>query len=171
MRPQTEIDQTLLALHTLFDAGLRTGCNVKTLNYYCKLAVIELCGWIEQAMDDIVLASARRSSIAGLASLEERVKRTYSFDYEDAFRPLLLLLVGYRQCEFIEVKLQGTPTSAFSTMQNSLSNLRPHRNTHAHTHLESGTPQIMAPSNLRGQLKSIFKGLEELENELIALGY
>jgi len=171
MRPTTEIDQTLLSLHSLFDSGLRTGCSVKTLNYYCKLAIIELCGWIEQAMDEIVLDSAARSGIAGITEIRTKVDKTYSFDYDDAFRPLLLLLIGFKQCEQIESKLNGTAASNFPSMRSLLSNLRPHRNSHAHTHLLSTTPQILAPSSIRGQLRQIANGLAEIENELIALGY
>ncbi|MEE4634250.1 hypothetical protein V2K98_12035 [Pseudomonas alliivorans] len=171
MRSIAEIDQTLLALNTLFDAGLKTGCSTKTLNYYCKLALIELCGWVEQAMDELILASAARSAIAGHGEIKIRVDKTYSFDYGEAFRPLLLLLVGYKQCEAIESKLNGAPLSAFQTMKSLLSTLRPHRNAHAHTHLESSMNQIMAPSSTRAHLKNIEKGLIEIEMELISLGY
>lgn len=153
MRPTVEIDGTLLALHTLFDAALKTGTNTKTLNYYCKLALIELCGWVEQAMDQLILDSVQRSGIAGHAAIKDSVDHTYAFDYDDSFRPLLILLVGYKQCEAIETKLLAAPVSAFSTMKNLLSGLRGQRNQHAHTHLESNHAQIAAPSSIRSNLK------------------
>ncbi|WP_423680120.1 hypothetical protein [Undibacterium sp. WLHG33] len=103
--------------------------------------------------------------------MDNQIKRTYSFHYIEGFRPLLVSLIGTKECEKIEQKLLHTPASKFDAFKNCLSNLKSHRNTHAHTHLNNTTPQILSPSSLRTQRKLIGDALLEIENELRALGY
>ena len=73
---------------------------------YSKIAMLEMCGWIEQAMDDIVLSLVQRH-----LTIPENTKRfkdravqdTHGFEYISHFRPLLgacpinLLPTGYEK--------------------------------------------------------------------------
>ena len=60
--------------------------------YFSKLALIELCGWIEVTMDSIVLHCAKRylREAKNLEFVQERIQKTYSFIYESHFRAMLM---------------------------------------------------------------------------------
>ncbi len=62
--------------------------------FYSKLALIELCGWIEETMDDIVLRCAKRclKSPANQKFIkDEIIKPNSNFQYE-ALRKMLSLI-------------------------------------------------------------------------------
>ena len=64
---------------------------------FSKLATLELCGWIEVSMDDIVLRHSRRTlrEPVNRAFCEKRiVKPIYGFDYDIHFRKMLMGLIG-----------------------------------------------------------------------------
>ena len=42
------------------DVRYRKAATLKDSLFYSKLAVLELCGWIEESMDDVILRCARR---------------------------------------------------------------------------------------------------------------
>ena len=51
--------------------------------FYSKLAILELCGWIEESMDDIVLRCACRhlTDIDNITFVKRQIiKRNYGFD-------------------------------------------------------------------------------------------
>ena len=80
MIARTEI---LANLWTL-DRKYRNSTSKKESLFYSKLAVLELCGWIEESMDDVVLRCARRhlKDQANITYVQnEIVKRTHGFDY------------------------------------------------------------------------------------------
>ena len=65
--------------------------------FYSKLAIIELCGWIEMSMDDVVLRlSSRRLRDPNHRKYFENevVRRTYGFDYERHFLPMIEAIIG-----------------------------------------------------------------------------
>ena len=78
---------------TTLDRKYRNSTTTKESLFYSKLAVLELCGWIEESMDDIVLRCARRH-LKDQANIdyvhEDIVKRTYGFDYQRHFRRMLM---------------------------------------------------------------------------------
>ena len=54
--------------------------------YYAKLAIIELCGWIEESQDDIVRRCAKKNlkEIANIKTVESTIKTNYGFQYDRA---------------------------------------------------------------------------------------
>ncbi|SRR5258707_3051519 len=128
-----------------------------------KLAILELCGWIEDSMDDVVMRCAMRH----LREEDNRktcrldfVKRTYGFDYETNFRSMLIRLLGLINVEKIEARVDQTKRDA---MKGALSSLRLQRNTEAHTHLKGITRAINAPSVTIGQFSPLYEGLAEFD--------
>jgi hypothetical protein len=76
--------------------------------FFSKLAILELCGWIEESMDDVVTrCSARRLKLqANIEHCEKQiVKRTYGFDYQEHFRSMLIRLLGLINVEKIESRV------------------------------------------------------------------
>ena len=61
-----------------------------------KLAILELCGWIEVSMDECILSASERvlKETKNIRFVENKVGRNYGFSYEDHFKPMLANLIG-----------------------------------------------------------------------------
>jgi len=132
---------------------------------YSKLALIELCGWIEETMDDIVLRCAKRclKSPANKKFIDKTVSGTHSFEYE-AFRKMLMMVIGLATLEKIEEKLEKT--GKISALKGDLGNLNKSRNQAAHTHTKGTLTTYDAPSKTKYNFERIYAWLTELDEEL-----
>jgi hypothetical protein len=100
--------------------------------FLSKLAILELCGWIEESMDDLVLKCASRQlkeSSNRKQCSDEFVRRTYGFDYQNNFRSMLIRLLGLLNVERIEARVDKTKRDG---MKAALSTLKTQRDTEAH---------------------------------------
>lgn len=134
--------------------------------FFSKLAILELCGWIEESMDDIIL----RSSIRKLNNANNRnfiknsvIKRTFGFEYNSHFRNMLIDLIGIINVEKLENKLDSVK---FQLMTSTLDTLKIIRNTEAHTHIKGITKRLDAPSVTRSRFLPIFEGLKDIDLKL-----
>jgi hypothetical protein len=133
--------------------------------FYSKLALIELCGWIEETMDDIVLRCAKPclKSEANQKFIDKTIGDTYSFGYE-AFRKMLMMVIGLATLEKIEEKLENT--GKISALKSDLGNLKKSRNRAAHTHTKGTLRTYDAPSKTQHDFDRIYALLTELDAEL-----
>ncbi len=85
---KTYINTNLRRLDVLFKAAI----NPRDTLFLSKLAILELCGWIEISMDAIVRRCAKKNLKlqASRQSAEAIIQRTYSFDYQQHFRKMLI---------------------------------------------------------------------------------
>jgi hypothetical protein len=102
--------------------------------YFQKLALLELCGWIEMEQDEMVRECAKHigSEAAKDPFLMDQIKRTSGFTYEDHFRKLLLTVCGLGQILKIEKALDQ---QLFEGFKRELNQLVEKRNGLAHTYL------------------------------------
>jgi len=138
----------------------------KNALFYSKLAILELCGWIEESMDDIVLKCAKRKlkNKPCFQELEIFVnKKIHGFHYNNHFQSMLIQLIGRIQLEKIEKKIDPT---AFHKFKSLLGQLKRSRDDEAHTHLKGVTRKIDAPSKTLKNFHNIYQGLICFENEL-----
>lgn len=133
---------------------------------YAKLGVLELCGWIEESMDKIVIEASHRS----LASQTHRVyiekqivKRNHGFEYEDNFRKMLIGVIGLKGVQEMESQVDR---ALFDPMCGALNTLKPNRNSYSHTYLKGATTVIDAPSVSIQHCQTIFAGLRDVEDVL-----
>lgn len=133
--------------------------------FFAKMAIIELCGWIEESMDDILL----RCSIRNLKETENRdffkekiVEKTYGFHYTKHFRRMMTTLIGLIMYEKFEKSLDQVK---FQRLKSELGNLTQRRNEEAHTHIKL-TRTINAPSVTLRQFEAIYVGLVDIEHKL-----
>ena len=131
--------------------------------YFSKLALLELCGWVEESMDDLIL----RCAIRNLKNAENRkfvrkkiIKPTYGFDYEDHFRKMLIQLIGIINVEKIERKVDPLLRDS---LKSNLSTLKEARNPEAHTHIKGVARTIDAPSVTLSHFPPVYDGLKEYE--------
>ena len=98
---RTSINQNLKSLDVLYGD---TTTQKKAL-FYSKLAILELCGWIEETMDRVVFSCACRTvrEPKNRERIEKKViLRTSGFDYQDHFRWMLTQVIGLHGVEQVE---------------------------------------------------------------------
>lgn len=150
------------------DRMYRGTSSSKAALFYSKLALLELCGWIEESMDDVVI----RCSIRHLRQEANRnyikndvVKKNYGFEYNRHFRKMLIHLIGIVQVEKLEGRID---TSVKANFESTLGALKTARNSEAHTHIKGVTRVINAPSVTISQFTAVWNGLQAYDSELRA---
>lgn len=133
---------------------------------FSKLAILELCGWIEESMDDIVMRCAHRHlhNQSNKQFVEKQiVKRTHSFEYQAHFKGMLIRLIGLINFERIERTVDQRKRSDLET---TLSSLKSIRDSQAHTHIRGVTTTINAPSVTLAHFEKVYAGLIEFDKVL-----
>ncbi|GAA4244807.1 hypothetical protein [Winogradskyella damuponensis] len=163
MIAKSYIKSTLIELDKLYNSA----SSQKKAIYFSKLAVIELCGWIEETLDDIIIKHGNRN----LKSVDNKnycknkiVNPNYGFQYNNNIRPMLISLLGLIQVEKLELELEKT--AQITLLKSNLGNLKSTRNEAAHTHLKGVTRIYNAPSRTLGDFNRISTILEKIDNEL-----
>jgi hypothetical protein len=157
---KTHIQKTVTQLAKLHqeNIGDRKGL------YFAKLAILEVCGWIEESMDNIVLLYANRhlSDVQNTNyTRTEIIKRTTSFEYDRHFRLMLMRILGIIGLEKLEMRFD---TTKFTNMRSSLSLLKQSRDQQAHTHIKGTTMVIDAPSVTERHFQNVYIGLKHIES-------
>ena len=168
MLPNRELIQSLDELENLFQQAT----NPRDSLMHAKHAMLELCGWIEEAEDDLVLRCASKIPDSSLKSLiAKKVENNYAFHYEDKFLPLLGMVIGLQKYSQIKIKLQTTGTK-FLSLSRNINDLKKPRNSHAHTHFDQSKQQSnqlltgLGPSAVKQKALDIYLGFTELEKSL-----
>ena len=136
---------------------------------YSKLAILELCGWIESSMDSIVLSISKQlvKDSKHLKYFEEEVvEKVYGFEYEKHFRRIVIALVGLHGVESMEKKVNPR---VFAPMCASLNALKPNRDKLAHGYIKGTTPHLDAPSVTLARCHTVHAGLVDIEGVLKAM--
>ena len=156
----TEIEETLKDLDSRY---IQETSDAQSPFYFSKLALIELCGWTEMAMDSIIGDCANRhlSESKNIDDVNNQIiGRTYGFHYGSDFRPMMIQIVGLIKVEELE---RSFNERIFELLKSTLGTLKAERDRAAHTYLSSGTRNISAPSTFRTHFQRIYEGLEEVE--------
>lgn len=163
MIAKSYIESTLKELDKLYNQA----SSQKKAIYFSKLAVIELCGWIEETVDDIVLRHCNRklkNTDNKNYCKEKIIKNNYGFQYSQNIRPMLISLIGLIEVEKLENELEKT--AQVTLLKSNLGNLKTSRNEAAHTHLKGITRTYNAPSRTIGDFNRISVILEKIDLEL-----
>lgn len=163
MISKTSILRNLSVINRLFK---KKTSNPKETLYYSKLAILELCGWIEESMDDIVKKYAKRimKNNDNVNFLEkEIIGRVHGFDYHDNFRKMLMQVIGLIRLEQLESKVDQIK---LYKMKIALNALKERRNPLAHTHIKGATLSIDAPSITKQRVEDVYEGLKNIEYKL-----
>ena len=130
--------------------------------YYSKLAVLELCGWIEESIDAVAHRAIKNriksSSLQKKAT--EIIKRTYGFDYENNILPMLTRLVGIPNFQQLEDLLNADGSYAILTSE--LSSIKTQRDKAAHVSLGTLAVAIDAPTVVMVRLSKLFPILRRM---------
>jgi hypothetical protein len=156
------IQSTLEELEKLYDEHK----SLKKDIYYSKLALLELCGWIEESFDSIIKTSiaAKIKSNGYRKILQDIIKRNHGFQVGSNFRPMLIQAVGLQKTEKIELKLDSS--GKVQILSTTLGNLKKVRDDNAHTFIRGTTTTIQTPSVTKAQFALIFPIIKEFEKEV-----
>lgn len=163
MKPKEPIDDLLKELQKLYDSDT----NINHQTYYSKLALLELSGWLEDVLDEIILTYGHSKLVEpkNIEKLEkEIVKKTYGCDYKLHFREMLIQVIGITNVEKLEDTLKNMGN--FQTLVDQLSSIYNARNSAAHTSIAGTMKTYQAPSSMRTYLRSLHPILEMVEIEL-----
>ena len=136
--------------------------------YFSKLAVLELCGWLEISIDDLVCRAVRRRirHANALNEFEESVvKPVYGFHYKKHFRRMLCAAIGEITTYEIETSMDQLKRQQLVSELNALST---NRNALAHTYIKGMTQNIDAPSRTIARFGNAYGGLKEFEREIFS---
>lgn len=159
MIAKSYIEATLKAL----DKKYAEASSQKESWLYSKLAILELCGWIEESMDDIVLRCAKRhlgTSKHFDLYQEKYVDKVHGFGYKQHFRLMLQGLLGVIVTRKVEKKVDALK---LDRLKSTLGSLKSTRDKMAHTHIRGTTPSIDAPSRTIANYKAVYDGLIEFQ--------
>ena len=159
---KTEIRQNLKILDTLYRASTD---NKKAL-FYSKLAVLELCGWLEDTIKSIVRSCAKRNLKDPHhqdAIEKEVIKRNHGFDYEKNFQKMLIRVVGLQGIETVE---RSVGLIAIDNLKREMNSLKKSRNSLAHTYLRNITTRFDAPSVTAQRFDFVFQALKEFQDTM-----
>jgi hypothetical protein len=147
----------------VFSAGFKKSRSKKGALFFSKYAILETCGWIEEAIDDIVENFASKTlPNKDKNEYKKEIMRRNSNMGSTNFKKLIIELIG--RVNLIALELEHPST--FDTLYSNLDQLRDARNPEAHTHVRNAPRNIDAPSVTRGRLEHIYRELKKVE-ELI----
>jgi hypothetical protein len=138
------------------------GITAQRQNYYGKLALIELCGWIEQSLDN--MARVHCSSIRNMNELDMLLKNVHGFNYKN-LRSILIQITGIVNVLDIEHSLI-TKGASYQILNSQLGSLSSKRNDAAHTHMPGVQVTYDAPSRILAELNQIEPSLLDMQYEL-----
>lgn len=150
---------------TLSDLDIRYTSALKDLDlsiYLSKLALLELCGWLECEMDSMIetYLSANLKYPRNINDFKIRIiDKTYGFNYDSHFRPMLMGIVGISYLESIEDDLGAD----IEVLRADLKTLMGMRNNAAHTYILGTTVTYTTPSAMLTMLKRIHPILNKIE--------
>lgn len=166
MIPKEPIETLMGELEILYDAP----ADSTHKDLYSKLALIELCGWLEISMDKIVgdYSTTHLVEPKNQDDFKDKIiAKTYGCDYKSHLRPMIINLIGLKGIEKLEdyLKAEGD----FQILVVQLGSLWKLRNPAAHTTIVGVTTSYQAPSAMKKYLDSLHPILTKLEVELMKL--
>lgn len=154
-------------LKSLNQKYLRSKTQAEPL-YYSKLAIIEICGWIESSLDELFYnySSSALESSNYINKMHNRIKETYGFSQNKHLKPLVVSVVGYSGLEKLE---SSCDQSLLGGLYRNLDELTKMRNELAHTYIKGFAVTIESPQLILRRLDHVANGLDELERKLAAM--
>lgn len=160
-----EIINTLNKLDSEYSAS----SDLQMTILYSKLSVIELCGWIEVSIDEILTnyIDSHIIDVSLVNDIKRIIKRNYGFKYDNNIFPLLCSVLGINN---VENMLDSIPLAQFVQFKCIVENYSVVRNIAAHTDTPLGTTRTFyAPSQVIGDYAKIKPFVTSIEDYIKAL--
>lgn len=159
----TSIEDTLKVLDTWYREPSQGSERPKLLS---KLAIIELCGWIEVKWDRIIAKVDDKCLQDKVWVKVQIIDKTFGFDYERHFRAMLIALVGEVFARRVEKEMDSTQIGSVDQLRSLLGSLWKVRCAFAHADVATNiaTQQtFQSPSWALNQHRLLSKLFDHLE--------
>ena len=135
---------------------------------YSKLAILELSGWVEESMYDLIsdLADKELDGSNAKKRVTEAISNMNGFTYEKHFSKMLLKGIGIVNKEIVERRVRDRNEEKFMKFRNALDDLSERRNHLAHTFSQGRQERIASTSMARNYYNNIFPVLKAFEEEI-----
>jgi hypothetical protein len=138
-----------------------------------KLALLELCGWIEGAFDEMIRNIGQQTISDDKWVNEKLIDKTYGFKYDNHLRAMIVELVGEVFARRIEEQMENANSGDLDRMRSTLGELWKKRCSFAHADVSANVAsqaKFDAPSwsiNQHRILKKLFVSFESAINQAL----
>lgn len=160
------IEDTLNTINKWYNEPTEGNDRPKLLS---KLAVIELCGWLEGEFDRIT-REVNKGSLNDIDWTEKIISNTNGFHYDNHFRPMIVKILGEHLTRTFEAKMESDHPGELDHFKSMLGGLWKQRCNFAHAHIAANVASqqnFMAPSWAQNQLRIIKKTIRKIEDSLL----
>jgi len=169
MMDTQKIQATLDSIGEWYDRDITEPNFDLQLSLYCKMAALELCGWLEEVYDNVIISFLHRKGLSEkeIENFEKSyVRKVHGLSYSEHFRRLMIDTLGYTVVLDIESK-----TPKLAALISNLDTLHKYRNCMAHRQYFDyrekipikAQQQIISPSGI----KSIFEAINPILKEIV----
>lgn len=159
----TETQRTLSLLCTWYDEPSQGGDRPKLLS---KLALLELCGWIEGRFDELIVL-IDSLTLKDKGWVEQNVtSKTHGFQYSNHFRSMVVAVIGESQVRRIEDEWEKTYPGDLAIFKSLLGTLWTKRCEFAHKDIVGNVAAMTtfdAPSWSSNQYRLLDKHFDRLQ--------
>jgi hypothetical protein len=134
-----------------------------------KLAVLELCGWLEHRLDALVQSAGILTGLDAVWIESNVLRGNHGFTYQDHLRKMLVKLVGESGVAHLEATFEHAHPGALDQMKGALTTLWTSRGVLAHTHSAANVNRqqsLNAPSWSLNQHRVVGKVIDQFEGSL-----
>ena len=135
-------------------------------SYFSKLAIIELCGWIEVSMDEMLEKHGKKLLSKNFSIYKEKLDQTYGFTKKRHLDPLIIHLIGLRGYERL---MKSCDEIIMQKRSSDLGTLKTKRDDLAHAYIKAFTNTYDSPQKTLSTFHSIANGLDHLDDKLTDL--
>jgi hypothetical protein len=155
-------DAVILELLSLYQSQYEAdGVDSQHKYYYSKLSLLDLAGWVEQSVDELIRSA--NHEVADFKDVEKHIiKPINGFGYGSDIRPMLIKSIGLSRVESLENSVDQTK---HEYLKSNLGTLKEARNSLAHTYTNL-TIRISEPKTTLKMLGHIKTGLANLEGAM-----
>ena len=155
----TSVQKNLIYCNRLFNES----SDIMHKKFIIRMALLEVCGWIEEYLDTIYIQTPRNQQIEQSEILKDHIEHLYSFEYKKIMKTLSLAF-GVYHVSFIEDITKQKFSYHYENFKSSINLLKKYRNNNAHSHTENcaDAPELGLQS-LKKHFKYIRLGLYYIE--------
>jgi len=148
-------------LDAQYNAAL-TNADIRLSVFMSKLALLELCGWLEYALDTIADRSVKNKikTVKYSNKVSSIISRNYGFKYDENFMEMMIKIMGLSRCEVLSSALDNSGEAAI--LNSKFSALSIKRNQAAHVNQANSALVYDSPSVIINELNVIFPILRKI---------
>ena len=158
------IEQTL----TYLDNEYNNCLDPKFQTLLSKVAMLEFCGWIEVAMDEVLFEYLNRINLEQklLEAVKKRIDENWGFHFSSNIQPLFCYILGVVNWQTVLSDLDNI--NKREVLISTLNNFSKRRGVAAHTNIQV-TQSYDAPCTIKNNFCNIKDAIKQMQSTIISL--